>query len=365
MTGADGSPDPDAGPGWRWDVALSFAGAQRHYVEQVAGALAARGVRCFYDADEEIGLWGKSLAEVLPEIYGEQAAAVVIFASAEYAARDWTRLERRAALARAVRERREYVLPTRFDDTQLPGLLPDVSYMDLRTKAPQQFAAVIVSKLATLGIIGREVGPQRHGSGPRTWNIPARNPMFTGRNELLVAIRERLLAGGQAVVQALYGMGGIGKTQLAIEYAHQFAEDYDFAWWINSEHGGLVGDQFAELGDALECTEAGMKTEVVRARVLAKLREPGHWLLVFDNAQYPADITPWLPGRGGHVLITSRKQDWAQVAASVKINLLARAESVTLLETWVRGPAQTRGISARRRTGGPSAGDRPGRRVHS
>ena len=98
-------------------MALSFAGAQRDYV---AEALQARGVRCFYDADEQIELWGKYLAEELPAIYGEQAAAVVVFVSAEYAARDWTRLERRAALGRAVRERREYVLPARFDDTPLP-----------------------------------------------------------------------------------------------------------------------------------------------------------------------------------------------------------------------------------------------------
>ena len=76
---------------WRWDVALSFAGAQRDYVKQVAQALQARGLRCFYDADEEIGLWGRYLAEELPTIYGEQAAAVVVFVSAEYAARDWTR----------------------------------------------------------------------------------------------------------------------------------------------------------------------------------------------------------------------------------------------------------------------------------
>jgi hypothetical protein len=139
-------------PGWRWDVALSFAGAQRDYVDQVAQALQSWGVRCFYDADEEIDLWGKYLAEELPAIYGEQAAAAVMFVSAEYAARDWTRLERRAALARAVRERRVYVLPARFDDTPLPGLLPDVSYVDLRTKTPQQFAAMIAAKLVALGI---------------------------------------------------------------------------------------------------------------------------------------------------------------------------------------------------------------------
>jgi hypothetical protein len=150
MTGADGSADPGSGPGRRWDVALSFAGEQRGYVEQVAAALTARGVRCFYDADEQAELWGRYLAEELPAIYGEQAAVVVVFVSAEYAERDWTRLERRAAFNRAVRERREYVLPARFDDTPLPGLLSDMVAVDLRTQNPQQLAARIVGKLAHL-----------------------------------------------------------------------------------------------------------------------------------------------------------------------------------------------------------------------
>ena len=147
------------------DVALSFAAAQRDYVDQVAAALKARGVRCFYDADEEIGLWGKYLAEELPAIYSEQAAAVVVFVSAEYAARDWTRLERRAALNRAVLERGEYVLPARFDDTALPGLLSDVSYVDLRTRTPQRFAAMIAEKLAILGI-GPSSSPGEAGREP-------------------------------------------------------------------------------------------------------------------------------------------------------------------------------------------------------
>jgi hypothetical protein len=116
------------------------------------GAEGAGGAR-FYDADEQIELWGKYLAEELPAIYGEQAAAVVVFVSAEYAARDWTRLERRAALNRAVRERREYVLPARFHDTPLPGLLSDMVAVDLRGRIPQQFAAMIIDKLAALGIV--------------------------------------------------------------------------------------------------------------------------------------------------------------------------------------------------------------------
>src|SRR5260370_10557992 len=107
MAGANGGAGPGARPERQWDVALSFAGAQRNYVGQVAQALKARGVRCFYDADEQTELWGKYLADELPVIYGEQAAAVGMFVSAEYAARGRPPLERRTPLARAVRERRE------------------------------------------------------------------------------------------------------------------------------------------------------------------------------------------------------------------------------------------------------------------
>ena len=92
------------------------------------------------------------LSQVEPAICGEQAAAVVVFVSAEYAAQARTRLERRVALGRAVRERQEHVLPARFDDTSLPGLLSDLVWVDLRGRTPQQFAAMIANKLSTLGI---------------------------------------------------------------------------------------------------------------------------------------------------------------------------------------------------------------------
>src|SRR5215470_12906244 len=150
---------------WRWDVALSFAGAQRGYVEQVAAELEAAGVRCFYDAHRRVELWGRHLAEELPRVYAEDSAVVVVFVSADYAARDWTNLERRAALGRAVRERREYVLPARFDDTELPGVLEDLVAIDLRTQTPQEFAGLILAKLADLGIVppsGHDTTRQSH-----------------------------------------------------------------------------------------------------------------------------------------------------------------------------------------------------------
>ena len=171
------------------------------------------------------------------------------------------------------------------------------------------------------------------GSRPRVWNIPARNPGFTGRDDLLAEVREQLLAGDKAVVQALHGMGGVGKTQLAAEYAHRFAGTYDLAWWINAEQGKLIGDQVAALGLALGYVQAG--AEAVRAATLAELRQRGRWLLIFDNAEDPADVAPWLPGGGGHVLITSRQRGWNEVAAPIEVDVLARAESVAILQARI------------------------------
>ena len=163
VAGGDSGAGPGAGPGRRWDVALSFAGAQRAYVERVAAALKARGVRCFYDADEQVELWGRHLAEELPRIYAEESAAVVVFVSAEYAGAGWTRLERRAAFSRAVAEAGVYVLPARFDDSELPGLLDDVVSVDLRRYAPEQFADLVAARLG--GLADSLPGGQRARAG--------------------------------------------------------------------------------------------------------------------------------------------------------------------------------------------------------
>jgi Tetratricopeptide repeat/Domain of unknown function (DUF4062)/NB-ARC domain len=202
---------------------------------------------------------------------------------------------------------------------------------------PDQLGKLLERSLRELAEARRRPGPLPPGSALRVWNIPARNPGFTGRDGLLAAVRDRLLAGDQAVVQALQGMGGVGKTQLAIEYAHRFADGYDVAWWVGSEQAGLIGDQFAALGAALGCVQPGAGTETVRAAVLADLHQRGRWLLVFDNAGNPADLAGWLPGGAGHVLITSRERAWAEIAAPVEVDVLARAESVALLRDRVTG----------------------------
>ena len=132
---------------YRYDVCLSFAGEDRAYVEMVAAGLAAGGLRVFYDEDEKVTLWGKDLIEYFDHIYREASRYCVMFISDAYAAKPWTRHERRSALARALVEEGEYILPARFDETQLPGLPPTIGYLDLRETAPATLVEHILRKL--------------------------------------------------------------------------------------------------------------------------------------------------------------------------------------------------------------------------
>jgi hypothetical protein len=105
-----------------YEVCLSFAGEDRDYVDAVAAELRTNGVRVFYDKSEEVNLWGKDLYQHLDEVYRERAAYCVMFVSKAYAEKLWTKHELKSAQARAFAQDREYILPARFDDTEIPGL---------------------------------------------------------------------------------------------------------------------------------------------------------------------------------------------------------------------------------------------------
>ena len=109
-----------------YDVALSFAGEDREYVGEVAAFLKANGVRTFFDDYERTELWGKDLYTHLDDVYRNQARYCVMFLSSHYKEKVWTNHERQSAQTRAFQESTEYVLPARFDDTEIPGITPTV-----------------------------------------------------------------------------------------------------------------------------------------------------------------------------------------------------------------------------------------------
>lgn len=139
---------PDSKDQTLYDVALSFAGEDRQYVEQVAEQLRDRHIRFFYDKYEEVSLWGIDLYTHLQDVYRRRARYTVMFISKYYARKIWSNHERQAAQSRALEENREYILPARFDDTEVPGLNPTIGYVDLEGLDPSNFAKLIIEKIS-------------------------------------------------------------------------------------------------------------------------------------------------------------------------------------------------------------------------
>ena len=132
----------------KYDVALSFAGEDRQHAKALSDLLEAGGYKPFYDENELANLWGKNLYDYLSSIYKDRARYCVMFLSKHYERKLWTNHERQLAQAKAFQENREYILPVRLDDTEIPGIPPTIGYLDLRSMAIEEIYEALDKKLS-------------------------------------------------------------------------------------------------------------------------------------------------------------------------------------------------------------------------
>ncbi|MES9543637.1 FxSxx-COOH system tetratricopeptide repeat protein, partial [Actinomadura sp. NPDC000600] len=211
--------------------------------------------------------------------------------------------------------------------------------------------------------------------GPQIWGeVPRRNRSFTGRADLLARLSaesghvtlvvpdeepSRAVAGGAT---ALHGFGGVGKTQLAVEYAHRHRERFDLVWWIKAEQPALIAAALAALAPRLglepvpvpsptDSVPPGGLVENTARQVLDALNSGNpvsRWLLVYDNAVDPEATLAWTPDGPGQVIITSQNLDWTPDVRSLGVQVFDPSESIEFLSKRMPdvGPEEAERLAA-------------------
>ena len=236
------------------------------------------------------------------------------------------------------------IIPVRIEDIEPEGLLRARTYIDLHgiTEAAEAAKKLLenVDTRCRPRISTGFPGPRASFPGELPFNnLPNRNAYFIGRENVLETIESSFTRNND--VFAISGLGGIGKTQIAIEYAYRYSGQYNSIWLINAETPDtLFSDllKFAEVKCGLDAVTAtsDIVIEVVR-------RWTGHnskWLFIFDNAEEYATLKKYLPQNSagqGKVIITSRNEFWDKTGSkALEVEIFSEAEAIQFLQNRTR-----------------------------
>jgi len=324
------------------DFFISYNKADKPWAEWIDRELRAAGCTTVIQAND----FGPGCNFILEmQKATEEAERTIAVLSPAYLGALYTQPEWAAAFAKDPTGEKRLFVPIRVAPCQLKGMLANVVYMDLvgldEAAAREALLDCLLPsrqpgkvKGAFPGAAGTKA-PRFPGALPPIWNVPhRRNPNFTGREEELAELSKTLAKGGTAALtQAITGLGGVGKTQLAIEYVYRHVSDYGLIWWVGAEVPAKRAADFAALAAPLDLREkdSANQPEIVGA-VRRELGRRTRWLLVFDDAGAPEDLADYLPqGTAGHVVVTSRNPAWASLGKPLPVKTLPRPESVQFL----------------------------------
>jgi tetratricopeptide (TPR) repeat protein len=316
-----------------YDFFISYAHADRAWAEWIAWQLEEAGYSIVIQSRHLAP--GSDFADWLEEAI-KNATRLIAVISPEYLSSRLSRREWAAAFARDPLGEGGALVPVRVREVELTGLLSQVAYLDLVGLDEGAARKALLDGLRQVrgrpGQVSRAaIGQSRYpGSLSRVWNVPSRNPHFVGRQDILGELRAALHSQGAV---ALLGLGGIGKTQVATEYAYRNSQDYDIVWWISAERLTSLEADVVALASALGLPQRDEPSQRSAFEfVRAWLGAHGRWLLIFDDAQDPQHVREYLPGSdGGHLIVTSRSSNWLPVTAPLDIPPLEPNDSVAFI----------------------------------
>jgi tetratricopeptide (TPR) repeat protein len=259
------------------------------------------------------------------------------FATSPYSSEDWIR----SLLGGATKK--TPILPARVDEGKFPHAMTDQSSLDLTGKTANATLLNLRDELSEHGLFAGKNSSKFSaailtrdfpGNKPSISNLAARNRNFTGRLDILDKLRQKLQPGQRAeslMVCALHGMGGVGKTQIATEYAYRLQNKYSIIWWVDAERSASTADDLTQLARRLKIPETQELNEILR-QLWDKLKKRTRWLLIFDNVESRQVIERFWPQHDlGSILITSRTSVWGGLADTLPVDVFEPTTAVTFL----------------------------------
>jgi hypothetical protein len=338
------------------DFFVSYTSADRAWAEWIAWQLKQAGSSVVLQAWDMLA--GGDFVHEMQRATTTATRTIAVMSPA-YLTSQFGEAEWRVAFANDPSGEKRQLVPVRVAEVKPPGLLATKIYIDLVGKdrdaarralldgiqgqpavAPTTEPPFPGGQAAAVEVFASAAQEPRFPTAlPPVWNVPyLRNPAFTGRQALLESLAANL--GGvttTAITQAIAGLGGVGKSSLAVEYAYRHHTRFDVVWWVRAEKPVTLLADYTALASQLRLPEAAADQTDPAALVAAVRRwmaRHDRWLLVLDNATRPEEVTELLPaGGGGQVLITSRWMAWGEWATPLRLEVLTREEAVAFLHT--------------------------------
>ncbi len=329
------------------DFFVSYNKADRIWAEWIAWQLEAQGYTTILQA------WdfrpGSNFVLEMQSATSRAKRTIAVL-SPDYLTSLYTQPEWAAALVQDPTGQNGTLLPVRVHGCELTGLLSSIVYLDLVDLDESEAAAVLLTGVSHTRAKPSHAPrfpdrtprlmtppPRFPSSLPPMWNVPfRRNPFFTGREALLAYLHDQLINTKSAALtqaQAIRGLGGIGKTQTAIEYAYRHRDAYRYVLWVNATTRDTILTSFLELAVRLNLPEREEQDQNrIVAAVTAWFTTNDGWLLIFDNADDLSLVEEFLPPGGrGHLLLTTRVHAPSTLAYTIEVEQMGLHEGMLFL----------------------------------